>query len=135
MAEVRRSSQAETDLETILEDLQQKNPAAAERSADAFSEKGRILAQFPEIGRNRPEIARRSPPTSAARSFTLTSSSTAWKVTWCRSSASCTANAIYAASCRTNPSNDGTTHLHAPPPDFADGVCKISAWDVNWRRG
>src|SRR5437764_1247875 len=33
MAVVRRSPQAETDLETILEDLQQNNPAVAERYA------------------------------------------------------------------------------------------------------
>jgi toxin ParE1/3/4 len=45
------------DLETILEDLQQKNPSAAERYANAFYDKGRVLAQFPEIGRSRPEIA------------------------------------------------------------------------------
>jgi toxin ParE1/3/4 len=56
MATVRRSPQAETDLETILEDLQQKNPAAAERYANEFYDKGKALAQFPEIGRNRPEI-------------------------------------------------------------------------------
>jgi toxin ParE1/3/4 len=57
MAEVRRSAQAEIDLETILEDLQQNNPAAAERYATAFYDKGQMLAQFPEIGRSRPEIA------------------------------------------------------------------------------
>jgi toxin ParE1/3/4 len=57
MAEVRRTPQAETDLEAILEDLQWKNSAAAERYATAFYNKGRALAQFPEIGRNRPEIA------------------------------------------------------------------------------
>jgi len=57
MATVRRSPQAETDLETILEELQQKNPDAAERYATAFYDKGKALAQFPEIGRGRPEIA------------------------------------------------------------------------------
>lgn len=57
MAIVSRSPQAETDLETILEDLQQKNPAVAERYAAEFYDKGKALAQFPEIGRSRLEIA------------------------------------------------------------------------------
>jgi len=57
MAEVRRSSQAERDLETILEDLQQNAPAVAERYATAFHEKAQVLARFPEPGRSRPEIA------------------------------------------------------------------------------
>jgi toxin ParE1/3/4 len=57
MATVRRSPQAKTDLETILEDLQQKNPAVADRYATEFYDKGKALAQFPEIGRRRPEIA------------------------------------------------------------------------------
>ncbi len=57
MATVQRSPQAEIDLETILEDLQQKNPVVAERYANDFHEKSRALAQFPEIGRSRPEIA------------------------------------------------------------------------------
>jgi toxin ParE1/3/4 len=57
MATVWRSPQAEIDLETILEDLQQKNPAVAERYANDFYDKGKALAQFPEIGRSRPEIA------------------------------------------------------------------------------
>jgi len=57
MADVRRSSQAERDLETILEDLQQNAPVAAERYATAFYEKGQALSRFPEMGRSRPEIA------------------------------------------------------------------------------
>jgi toxin ParE1/3/4 len=57
MAEVSRSPQAETDLDTILADLNQNNPAAADRYAAAFVEKGQALAQFPELGRTRPEIA------------------------------------------------------------------------------
>jgi toxin ParE1/3/4 len=57
MATLRRSPQAEIDLETILEELQKNNPSAAERYATAFYEKGRMLAQFPELGRLRPEIA------------------------------------------------------------------------------
>lgn len=57
MAVVRRSSRAESDLESILDDLDQKNPAVAERYATEFELKGRALAQFPELGRARPEIA------------------------------------------------------------------------------
>ena len=57
MPEVRRSVQAEIDLESILEDLQHNNPAAAERYANAFYDKGQLLARFPEIGRSRLEIA------------------------------------------------------------------------------
>ena len=57
MADVRRSPQAETDLETILEELQQKAPALAERVVVAFHEKSQALARFPEMGRIRPEIA------------------------------------------------------------------------------
>src|SRR5205807_311031 len=57
MATLRRSPQAEIDLETILEELQQHASAIAERYATAFDEKGRMLAQFPELGRLRPEIA------------------------------------------------------------------------------
>jgi plasmid stabilization system protein ParE len=67
MAEIRRSPQAETDLEMILEDLQQRNPAVAERYATAFYDKGQILAQFPEIA----AADRRLPPTSAALLSTL----------------------------------------------------------------
>lgn len=56
MATVLRSPQAEIDLEAILEELQQNNPAAAERYANEFSDKTKLLAQFPELGRLRPEI-------------------------------------------------------------------------------
>jgi toxin ParE1/3/4 len=57
MAEVRRSLQAEQDLEIILEDLSQRGPALAERFATGFNEKSQLLARFPEMGRLRPEIA------------------------------------------------------------------------------
>jgi len=56
MAEVRRSSQAEIDLETILRDLQHNASVIAERYATAFSDKSHALARFPEMGRSRPEI-------------------------------------------------------------------------------
>jgi len=57
MATVRRSPQAEADLEGIFDDLDRGNPAAASRYAAEFRQKSRALAQFPELGRNRPEIA------------------------------------------------------------------------------
>jgi toxin ParE1/3/4 len=57
MAGVQRSPQAEADLESILGDLNLKDPAVADRYAAAFDEKGQALARFPEIGRRRPEIA------------------------------------------------------------------------------
>lgn len=57
MADVRRSPQAETDLDAILDYLEEKDPAVAERYADEFETKGQALARFPELGRLRPEIA------------------------------------------------------------------------------
>ncbi len=56
MTEVRRAPRAEADLATILEDLQQTNPAAAERYATEFHDKAMVLARFPEMGHLRPEI-------------------------------------------------------------------------------
>jgi toxin ParE1/3/4 len=44
-------------LDEILTGLEQKNPAAADRYAALFDNKVRFLAQFPESGRLRPEIA------------------------------------------------------------------------------
>jgi len=58
MAEVQRSPQAEADLEAILEELDRKNPAVAERYTTLFEERIQLLAKFPEMGRARPEIAR-----------------------------------------------------------------------------
>jgi plasmid stabilization system protein ParE len=57
MAEIRRSPRAEADLEAILEGLQRTNPAAADRYATEFHDKGQALARFPEMGHLRPEIA------------------------------------------------------------------------------
>lgn len=57
MAEVRRSAQAEADLETIIAELNAKAPALAERFADEFERKGQTLGRFPETGRSRTEIA------------------------------------------------------------------------------
>jgi plasmid stabilization system protein ParE len=68
MAEVRRTPQAEADLEEILEHLHRTNPAAAERYATAFYDKGRALAQFP---RDRPAPAgpRPGPPQHARQTL------------------------------------------------------------------
>jgi plasmid stabilization system protein ParE len=44
MASIRRSPQAETDLEIILEELQRKNLSVAERYANEFFAKGKALA-------------------------------------------------------------------------------------------
>jgi toxin ParE1/3/4 len=57
MAAVFRTPKAESDLEEILEFLRRDDPAVAERYATAFYDKREALAQFPEIGRSRPEIA------------------------------------------------------------------------------
>lgn len=57
MATVRHTPQAEADLEDILRALNQNYPATAERYAAEFERKGQMLAQFPEIGRSRPELA------------------------------------------------------------------------------
>jgi toxin ParE1/3/4 len=56
MAEVRRTPQAEADLEAIFEDLDEKSPRAAERLAKAVDAKCEALARFPEMGRMREEI-------------------------------------------------------------------------------
>ncbi|MBV8557302.1 MAG: type II toxin-antitoxin system RelE/ParE family toxin [Planctomycetaceae bacterium] len=57
MATVRRTPQAEADLEVILDDLEEKSPKAAERFAGAVDEKCSTLGNFPEMGRARDEIA------------------------------------------------------------------------------
>jgi toxin ParE1/3/4 len=57
MATVRRTPQAEADLEVILDDLEEKSPKAAERFAGAVDEKCSALGNFPEMGRARDEIA------------------------------------------------------------------------------
>ena len=50
MATVRRTPQAEADLEAILGDLDGKNSAVAERFAVHFAERAKLLTKFPEIG-------------------------------------------------------------------------------------
>lgn len=48
---------AAADLDDILTDLQQKNPTVAEQYATRFTDKAHFLAQYPESGRTRPELA------------------------------------------------------------------------------
>ena len=57
MAAVVRTPLAEADLDGILTDLDEKNPAAAERYATHFADKADFLSRFPEAGSPRPEIA------------------------------------------------------------------------------
>jgi toxin ParE1/3/4 len=57
MAVVVRSLLAEADLDAILDDLNQKYPAAAQQYATRFAEKAQFLSQFPETGRLRTELA------------------------------------------------------------------------------
>jgi plasmid stabilization system protein ParE len=51
MADVRRSPQAETDFDGILDNLQRRNLATAKCYATAFYDQGNALSSFPEIGR------------------------------------------------------------------------------------
>ncbi len=57
MLPVVRTDQAEADLAEILEYLDQHSPLIAERVADAFDDRFRLLAQFPEMGRAREELS------------------------------------------------------------------------------
>jgi toxin ParE1/3/4 len=57
MAEVLRTPRAEADLESLLAELDEINPAVAERYAAEFEAKLQALARFPESGRPRSEIA------------------------------------------------------------------------------
>ena len=52
-----RSAQATADLNTILENLDQRNPKAAERLASAFDQECELHALDPEMGRDRPDLA------------------------------------------------------------------------------
>jgi len=57
MARVVRTEQAEADLEEILDYLDEHSPDAADRFARIFKEKTEALAQMPEMGRAREELA------------------------------------------------------------------------------
>jgi toxin ParE1/3/4 len=56
MPSVLRTEQAETDLEEILEYLEERSPAAAERVAEAIDRRCALLEQCPEMGRLREEL-------------------------------------------------------------------------------
>jgi toxin ParE1/3/4 len=57
MLPVNRTEQAETDLAEILDYLDERSPAAAERLATAVDERCELLGQFPDMGRAREELA------------------------------------------------------------------------------
>ena len=57
MAIFHKTSQAEEDLIDIWLYIAQDNPSAADNLLDTFKEKGRLLAENPELGQTRPDIA------------------------------------------------------------------------------
>lgn len=57
MSTVLRTSQAHLDLVEIAFCIAEENPAAADRWLDLVDEKCRLLAQMPELGRKRPDLA------------------------------------------------------------------------------
>jgi toxin ParE1/3/4 len=57
MPTVLRTSQAHLDLVEIAFRIAEENPAAADRWLDLVNEKCRLLAQMPELGRKRPDLA------------------------------------------------------------------------------
>ena len=57
MAIFRKTAQAEDDLIDIWLYIAQDNPTAADDLLDTFEEKGRMLAEHPALGQERPDIA------------------------------------------------------------------------------
>lgn len=57
MAIFQKTSQAEEDLIDIWLYIAQENPAAADNLLDTFEEEGQLLAENPELGQARPDIA------------------------------------------------------------------------------
>ena len=57
MAAVFRTSQANLDLIEIGLRIAEENPAAADHWLEQVDEKFRLLAQMPEMGRKRPDLA------------------------------------------------------------------------------
>jgi len=53
----RKTAQAEEDLIVVWLYIAQDNPPAADHLLDTFEEKGRLLAENPELGQARPDIA------------------------------------------------------------------------------
>jgi toxin ParE1/3/4 len=58
MAIFQKTAQAEEDLIDIWLYIAQDNPAAADRLLDTFEEKGWLLAENPELGQARSDIAK-----------------------------------------------------------------------------
>ena len=56
MLSVVRTDQAETDLATLLDYLEEGSPQAAERLATAIDDRCTLLSQFPLLGRTREEL-------------------------------------------------------------------------------
>jgi toxin ParE1/3/4 len=59
MGTVLRTSQAHLDLVKLATDVGEENAAAADRLLDEIDGRCRLLAQFPEMGRKREELAPR----------------------------------------------------------------------------
>ncbi|SRR6266446_2862851 len=57
MGTILRTSEAHWDLVQIATGVGGEDPAAADRLLDMIEEKCRLLAQFPEMGRKREELA------------------------------------------------------------------------------
>ncbi|HEX7618277.1 MAG TPA: type II toxin-antitoxin system RelE/ParE family toxin [Verrucomicrobiae bacterium] len=57
MPRVLRTSQAELDRVEIALRIARDNPAAADRLLETIDEKCRLLAQMPEMGQERPDLA------------------------------------------------------------------------------
>ena len=57
MPVILRTSRAHLDLVEIASYIAEENPAAADRWLDTIGEKCQLLAQRPELGRKRPDLA------------------------------------------------------------------------------
>ena len=57
MAQIFHTPQAGADLVDILDYLGRHSPAAADRFAEAVEQRCHVLAQFPQMGRSRDELA------------------------------------------------------------------------------
>jgi toxin ParE1/3/4 len=57
MGQILRTNQAHRDLVEIAVYLNEQNPVAADRVLDAIDDYCRLLADFPEMGRKRDELA------------------------------------------------------------------------------
>jgi len=60
MNEFRLSTEAERNLDEIFDYIARDNPAAASRFVQLIKGKFRLLAEFPRMGRSRPEFGTRT---------------------------------------------------------------------------